>query len=286
MIAYPEPYAGNGTWKSFTKTWHSKSYPEISPSRPELSVANKVVFITGGGSGIGKATAQAFAAAGARAIAIFGRRVPLLQAAVEEIRAANPQGTTTAVYEGVDLSQREAVDKAFTSALQQIGASHVDVFISNAGVLPAQGAVAGYSEADLRKGLDLTLVASFNAVQAALPLLAPKDAKVLNISSGIGHISAVPGVWLYATQKMALIKMFDYLQAERPDLDVFNVQPGVIDTDMSRQVMESQDDGKSPITQPTENQFLCHCSSGYHSSANHSGTRKPSRPLPPLAHLA
>lgn len=250
MIAYPEPYAGNGMWKSFTKTWHSKPSPEISPSRPELSAANKVIFITGGGSSIGKATARAFAAAGARAIAIFGRRVPLLQAATDEIRAANPQGTTTVVYEGVDLSQREAVDKAFTSALQQTGASHVDVFISNAGVLPTQGAVAGYSEADLRKGLDLTVMASFNALQAISPLLAPKGAKVLNISSGIAHIDAVPGVWVYAMQKMAIVKMFDYFQAERPDLDVFNVQPGVVDSEMSRQVMDSQDDGKSLPTHP------------------------------------
>lgn len=60
MATYAGPYPGNSMFKSFTKTWHNKPYPRIAPSRPELKAAGKVVFITGGGSGIGKATAIAF----------------------------------------------------------------------------------------------------------------------------------------------------------------------------------------------------------------------------------
>ena len=246
MTTYPEPYEGNGMFKSFTKTWHNASYPEISPTRPELAATGKVVFITGGGSGIGKATAIAFAQAGAKAIAIFGRRVERLQTAAEEIRKANPQGTTKVVYQGVDLSQRAAVDAAFGAAIQQLGADQIDVFISNAGVLPTQGLVAGYQEKDLRRGVDLSIIAAFNAIQGALPLLAPR-AKVLNITSGIAHINPVPSVWVYAVAKMANTKMFDYLQAENPDLDVFNVQPGVVETDINT-VMKEQDDGKQSLS--------------------------------------
>ena len=121
MVSYDGPHRGNEMFKSFTRTWHSQSYPEISPSRPELSAAGKFVFITGGGSGIGKATAIAFAQAGAKAIAIFGRRVGNLQLAAEEIRKANPAGTTTIITESVDISQRSALETAFASARNKAG---------------------------------------------------------------------------------------------------------------------------------------------------------------------
>ena len=229
MGSYPEPYPGNGMFKSFTKTWHSTSYPAISPSRSELSASGKIVFITGGGTGIGLATAIAFAEAGAKAIAIFGRRIDKLKSAAEEIQRASPRGTTKAVFQSVDLSKRAAVDVAFAEALKQADGSKIDVFISNAGVLQKPGSLANYDEQALRDGLDLNMVGAFNAIQAMLPLLAPK-AKVFNITSGIAHIGPLPGVWAYAATKLANTKMFDYLQAEHPDLHVVNIQPGVVET--------------------------------------------------------
>ena len=232
MGVYIEPYPGNGMFKSFTKTWHSKPYPQISPTRPELGAAGKVVFITGGGTGIGKATAIAFAQAGAKAVAIFGRRVDRLKSAAEDIRNASPEGTTIVVFESVDLSQRAAVDAAFASAVNQVGGAKIDVFISNAGILPPPGPVAGYDEKDFYKGLELNMGSAFNAIGAMLPLLAPK-ATVLNITSGIAHIDVVPDVWVYAATKAANTKMFDYLQAENPDLRVINVQPGVVTTELN-----------------------------------------------------
>lgn len=229
MGSYPEPYPGNGLFKSFTKTWHNTSYPAISPSRPELSAAGKIVFVTGGGTGIGLATAAAFAEAGAKAVAIFGRRVDKLKSAVEEILKANPNGTTMVVFESVDLSKRAAVDVAFAEALKQVGGSKIDVFVSNAGILQKPGPLANYDEQAFRDGLELNMIGAFNAIQGMFPLLAPK-AKVFNITSGIAHISALPGVWAYAATKLANTKMFDYLQAENPDLHVVNIQPGVVET--------------------------------------------------------
>lgn len=244
MGVHIEPYTGNDFFKSFTKTWHNKPYPQISPNRPELSAAGKIVFITGGGTGIGKATAIAFAQAGAKAIAIFGRRVEKLKEAVNDIHNANPKGTTKVVFESVDLSKHAAVVAAFSSALNQTGGDKVDVFISNAGIATTAGTIADYDEKDFHQGLELNMGAAFNAVRAILPLLAPK-AKVLNITSGIAHIEPVPPVWLYAATKAANTKMFDYLQTENPDLDVFNVQPGVVSTELNAgSGFAGQDEGK------------------------------------------
>lgn len=227
-----ELYPADQYWKSFTKTWHSKSYPKISPLQPDLQVKDSVVFITGGGTGIGRAAAIAFAQAGAKSIAIFGRRVEKLQSAAEEARKANPNGTTKVVFESVDLSERAAVESAFAEALEKVGETKIDIFLPNAGIQQPHGPVAGYDQDQFLNGLKLNVVGAFNTIQVMMPLLAPK-AKVLHISSGIAHMYHMPGSWAYAATKIANTKMFEYLQDENPDLFIVNVQPGVVNTEIN-----------------------------------------------------
>lgn len=257
MTNYTGPYPGNDFFKSFTKTWHTKPSPSVSPSRPELSAAGKVIFITGGGSGIGKATAIAFAQASAKAIAIFGRRPELLQSAAEEIRKASPNNTTTVVTESVDISHRAALEVAFADALKRAGGAKIDVFVSSAGSLKPPNTIAKYSEQDFRDAIDTNLIGTFNGLQVVLPLLA-HDAKVLNISSGIGHVNPLPGYWAYATLKLGITKMFDYLQFENPNISVFNVQPGVVTTELnSVSGFPGQDDRKSGVPLIKSDESLC-----------------------------
>jgi len=247
MASYEGPYFGTDMFKSFTKTWHSNPYPSISPTRPELSAAGKIVFITGGGSGIGKATAIGFAQAGAKAIAIFGRRIGNLESAAEEIKKANPAGTTKVIFESADISQRQSLETAFANALSKAGGGKIDVIVNNAGSLKPGSPVTVYPEKDLRDSIESNLIGSYYVIQAATPLLA-SNAKVLNVSSGIGHMNPIPGLWVYASLKIALIKMFDFLQAENPDLNVFNIQPGVVETELNQvSKFPGQDDGKLTV---------------------------------------
>ncbi|KAG4423541.1 hypothetical protein IFR04_003364 [Cadophora malorum] len=246
MASYEGPYFGTDMFKSFTKTWHRNPYPSISPSRPELSAAGKIVFITGGGSGIGKATAIGFAQAGAKAIAIFGRRIGNLKSTAEEIKKANPAGTTKVIFESADISQRQSLETAFANALSKAGGGKIDVIVNNAGSLKPGSPVTVYPEKDLRDSIESNLIGSYYVIQAATPLLA-SNAKVLNVSSGIGHMNPIPGLWVYASLKIALIKMFDFLQAENPDLNVFNIQPGVVETELNQvSKFPGQDDVNLP----------------------------------------
>ena len=70
-----------------TRTVHQKAYPAISPTRPELNQAGRVVIITGGGTGIGSSIAQSFVRASADTIIIIGRREAVLKTAVTQLEA-------------------------------------------------------------------------------------------------------------------------------------------------------------------------------------------------------
>lgn len=226
---------------SFTKTYHNKPYPFISPDRPELSAAGKNVVIAGGGTGIGKATAIAFAQAGASSVSILGRRVNRLDGAAKEIRSAGPQ--TTVICEQADFSQREKAEDGLKAVVDKVG--KIDVFVWSAGVLPQVANLKGYNGDEFRRGMEIIIMGAFNAIQALLPLAAP-NAQVFNISTGIAHIKPVHGVFAYAANKAAVAKMFDFLATEHPELHVVNIQPGIVSTELnSENGVEGQDERKS-----------------------------------------
>lgn len=118
---------------SLTKTYHTKSYPAISPSRPELSAAGKNIVITGGGTGIGRAIAFGFAEAKAASISILGRRLDRLEATKSDIVAKFPD--VKVFCYSADLLDGASVKAAFDVIAQQVGKIHV--YVSNAGVYSA-----------------------------------------------------------------------------------------------------------------------------------------------------
>ena len=236
MAAEPKAFV------SFTKTYHHKPYPYISPARAELSAAGKNVIITGGGTGIGKAIAIAFAQANAASISIIGRRLNRLKEAARDISVAAASPSVRVLTAQGDLAKRESADKAVSQIVGQVG--KIDIFVSNAGIFSAPGPVAGYDEEEFRRGWEVNFIGAFNAVQAFVTHAAPK-AKLINVSSGIAHIGPVyPGVWTYAVVKAAIAKMLDFLAAENPDLHVFQIQPGVHATEMNEGFQDTSDDAR------------------------------------------
>lgn len=239
---------------SFTKLWHNEPYPFISPTRPELSVTGKNVIITGGGTGIGKATAIAFSKAGAQSVAIVGRRLERLQIATQEIRSANH--STHVLFEVGDVTKRDSIDSALKSIVDKVG--KIDIFVSNAGTLSEEGTVFGYDEAQLRQSLETNVIGAFNSLQAFRPLAAP-GAKLFNIGSGIGHwapVSEVPGVFSYAAAKAATLKIFDYFAFENSDIHVVSIQPGIIATEINPNITVGADTGISSLCNLNKNAGL------------------------------
>ena len=132
------------------ETWHNASYNAIDPQRPELSVADKVIIITGGGTGIGRETVKAFAAAGAKAIHVLGRT----QASLAETRSIVEEEfpSVEVSIHVADVADVSTVEKAATV----IG--RWDVLVSNAGYLPKSRPIQEVDLADWWLGFEVNLL--------------------------------------------------------------------------------------------------------------------------------
>jgi NAD(P)-dependent dehydrogenase (short-subunit alcohol dehydrogenase family) len=225
-----------------TKIWHSQPYPAIEPSRPELNAKGKTVVVSGGGSGIGAAIVKAFAAAGAPRIAIFGRRNNVLQATKAEVERDYPSTKVSTVT--ADVAVATEVDAAFDEIARNLG--KIDVFVSNSGFASTLSTIASSNIDDWWTPMETNVKGAF-LVSRAFLRHAAKDANLLNISSGAGHMPAVPlGISAYAASKAAAIKLFEYVALENPGIHVVSVQPGVVQSDMNRKSgLIGQDHGKS-----------------------------------------
>ena len=182
-------------------------------------LAGKLALITGGNSGIGLATAQAFAAEGAR-VAITGRDPETLEA------ARNLLGEGNLVIQS-DASNVKAMDALFATIKQNFGA--LDVMFLNAGV-GTGGSIESTSEEDFARIFDINVKGVFFAVQKALPLLRRGASVILNAS--IAPRTGRPGLSLYAASKAAVRTFARNFSSElAPRAIRFNVvSPGPIET--------------------------------------------------------
>ena len=185
--------------------------------------------------------AVAFAEAGAKSVAIIGRRLDRLQSAAEEVKTASH--LTEVLLQAGDITKRESIESALSGIAGKIG--KIDVFVCNAGILPEEAPVFGYSEEELRKSFEVNVMGAFNSLQAFLPLAAP-GAKVFYTGSGIGHWAPqleVPGVVAYAAAKSAALKIFDYFASENPGIHVVSIHPGIIATEINPRITVTEDTG-------------------------------------------
>ncbi|OAL32109.1 hypothetical protein AYO20_08047 [Fonsecaea nubica] len=252
---------------SFTKTWHHSPYAAIDPLQPSLSAHGKTVFITGGATGIGKATAIAFAVAKVRAVVITGRTKSTLDGAKVEIEeAAKTRGSADfqcLVFQA-DVASAEAMDNAFSQSVGKLG--RIDVLVSNAGYLDLHSLLAESELGDYWQCFETNVKGALVVIKAFLktrppaqvPSVGPHNSSaskpvIINISTGAAHLPPplIPTFSAYAASKLAALHIFCFLQAEHPDdLAVFNLQPGEIPTAMARkgQRVMAKDDVRLPAS--------------------------------------
>jgi len=216
------------SFPTYTKISHNASYDAISPTKPALSVAGKVVFVSGGGYGIGRAIVEAFATAGAKDIAIMGRKESPLQTAKSEIEKSTK--TKVHIFVG-DVTDETAINSAFKGIKQNIGP--IDILVANAGFLPEPKSVADSSIDDWWRGFEVNVRGGFILAKAFIGAAA-KDGVFINVSTSLAHAGIFPTFSSYGASKIAFVRALDFVQAENPDLRFVSLQPGIIDTDMNR----------------------------------------------------
>lgn len=215
---------------SFTNEYHHDVYPDIDPKRPELSAKGKVVVINGGTRGIGLAIAQAFARAGAKDVVITGRKQETLDAAKSQIEKLD--GVQSRVHTFVeDVVDTKAVERTYTTVGEKLGP--VDVAVSNAGVTN-NILIKDLDPEEFWRVVSVNTKGPFNIIMAFMKVAA-KNAVLISINSGIGHMLPIWGPWAsYAASKAASARVHEFLQYENPELRVFNLQPGIIHTEMAK----------------------------------------------------
>lgn len=221
-------------WETnFTSTYHQKTYPSISPTRPELSAAGKTIFVSGGGRGLGIGIVEAFAAAGAAHIIILGRTTAALKEVAERTGAAHPS-TKISTVSG-DVSREEDVARAFAETAGEQG---IDVVVANAGYLPtvepvaAAGAGSSGVTEDWWTAWEVNVKGLFLLARQFLASARPGGVFV-NISAAGAHLNpALPGFSGYAGSKIGAARLVETLQLENPSLRFYNVHPGVVESDM------------------------------------------------------
>jgi NAD(P)-dependent dehydrogenase (short-subunit alcohol dehydrogenase family) len=234
---------------SYTKTFHTEAYPAIDPTRPELSTKGRVVFITGGGSGIGPRITHAFATAGSTKITIIGRTESSLLSTKEEVEAQHP-GVKVLTFKA-DIVDAAAVNKAFEATKKEFGP--VDILVSNAGYLPDVVPLAETSVDEFWKGMEINLKGSLILSQAFLGH-ASENPIMISINTAGAHVPPLmPGMGGYAVSKIAASKLMDYLGLENPNMRVMTIHPGVLKSAMNDKSMEAGlvlpfDDGELSIS--------------------------------------
>ncbi len=196
------------------------------------ALSEQVAIVTGGGSGIGRAFAEALASAGARVV-IASRRKDVLRRTAAEINAA--LGSELAFPYDFDIRDRAQTEELVADVYGRWQA--IDVLINNSGLAVAE-TVEEMTDDGWETVMDTNLRGVMQLVRATLPFMRKNDfGDIVNVSSQAGKhgYADVPS---YCASKFGLL---GYAEALRDDvrktganIRVFNFCPGLVDVENSR----------------------------------------------------
>jgi NAD(P)-dependent dehydrogenase (short-subunit alcohol dehydrogenase family) len=200
-----------------------------------MRLADRTAFITGGGRGIGRAVALAFAREGARVFVVARTETEVERVATE----VNAEEVNAAGHAACDVADPRSVEAAFAAARRFFGTG-IDVLVNNAGVADSSK-FAETSDEFWRRHLDINLTGTFYCMRAALPSMVERGwGRIINVASVAGKTGA-PYVAAYTASKHGVLGLTRSvaLEVARTGVTVNAVCPGYVDTDMTTRAVEN-----------------------------------------------
>lgn len=199
----------------------------------KTELAGKRVLLTGGTTGIGRATLALLAAEGAR-ILTFGRHAPELEEALANARSHGDSGVEGLV---ADVSTSEGVAAVFAAVDEKLGG--IDILINNAGVAikPTQEV----SDADWRYGVETDFVGYLACARAAIERMKEGGGHIVFVGS-VSAEHKSPGMSTYAATKAGIQTYAETLRSEvaKQNIKVTLIEPGLVSADLQGMPVEEQ----------------------------------------------
>lgn len=197
-----------------------------------MDLQGKTVIVTGASRGIGAASAQAFAEAGANVV--------LLARSGDAIGAIARSIGDSALAVSCDVVRWSQVKAAVDHAVSRFGG--VDVLVNNAGVIEPISMLRDADPAGWSMAFDINLKGVFHGIRAVVPVMRKAGGgTVINVGSGAAH-NALEGWSHYCASKAAALMLTEALHKEEAAAGIraLSLSPGTVATDMQREIRASR----------------------------------------------
>ena len=207
-----------------------------------FDLTGKVAIVTGSSRGIGKASAEALAEAGAKVV-ISSRKQDACDAVAQEIN--DRFGAETAFAYAASISDKQALTDLVNETRAKFG--QVDILVCNAASNPYYGPLAGISDDQFRKILDNNILSNHWLIQLCAPEMIERGDGSIIIISSIGGLRGSPAIGAYNVSKAADFQLARNYAVEygKHGVRVNCIAPGLIKTDFARALWENPERQKA-----------------------------------------